>query len=263
MSLLRVTIRFVLYVVLTSVFFLVWAIGTPLAMVSEYFFRRWHYFWFRSWAQVIAHVFGVKFTIIGRPPDAPFVLVSNHLGYLDIVLLATQVEARFVAKKEIESWPFIGFLAKRMGTVFVDRERKRDVVRLNQELAEQLEARQGVVIFPEGTSSGGSGILPFKSGGLAFAARHGAPVHVASISYRTRPPDPHASTSVCWWGGMEFLGHFLDLMKLREIRCTIVFESVPLLNSNRKTLAVDLRRAVESIFTPVITEEALCTSHPR
>jgi len=263
MNLLRVMIRFVLFGVLTCAFFAVWACGTPLAVVSEPIFRRWHYFWFRSWARVIARLFAVRFTIIGRPPPAPFVLVANHLGYLDIVLLAAQVEARFVAKKEIASWPFIGFLATRMGTVFVDRERKRDVVRLNRELAEQLDARQGVVIFPEGTSTNGSGILPFKSGGLAFAARQGAPVHVASISYRTRPPDPHASTAVCWWGGMEFLSHFLDLMKLREIRCTIVFEPVPLQNSNRKTLAVDLRRAVESIFTPVTTEEALCSSHPR
>ena len=85
---------------------------------------------FQSWARGVEWILGVRVDPLGLPPKAPFLLVANHLSYLDVVILAARLEAVFVAKQEVAKWPVIGRLASLMDTIFVDRNAPRDTIRV-------------------------------------------------------------------------------------------------------------------------------------
>jgi 1-acyl-sn-glycerol-3-phosphate acyltransferase len=109
-----------------------------------------------------------------------------------------------------------------------------------------------VVIFPEGTSSRGATVEPFKSPLLALATRLGRPVHYAALGYRTPPGQPPADQAVCWWGNAPFGAHAFGLLGLRGIEATVDFGPDAIAEPDRKLLAERLRAAVEEIFTPVV-----------
>src|SRR6185436_7426012 len=88
-------------------------------------------------------------------------LVSNHLSYLDILVLATLTPAVFVSKSEVKNWPVFGWFARMAGTIFLQRTRRADVVRISEEITTVLRGGHLVVLFPEGTSSNGRQVLPF------------------------------------------------------------------------------------------------------
>jgi len=209
---------------------------------------------FRVWARGVLRLLAVRTVVEGEPPASPFYLVSNHLGYLDIVVYAALSPARFVAKREVRGWPVVGFLAALVGTIFVDRTSKRDAVRAVDELGGALRAGDDVVVFAEATSSAGSRVLPFRPALLEAAARAARPVHYASLSYRTPPGSPPAHLAVCWWGDMTFAAHLFHLSRLPWIEATVRHGPRPIAERDRKRLAERLHQAVSSQFTPVVTE---------
>lgn len=208
----------------------------------------------RWWARGVTRLLGVRIAVVGAAPRAPFFLVSNHLSYLDIVVYAATMPARFVAKREVRRWPGLGVLARAGGTIFIDREVKRDAVRVLDDLSRAVGDGDGVVVFAEATSSAGHRVLPFRPALLEWAARTGHPVHYASIGYRTQPDDPPAHLAVCWWGDMTFGGHFLGLCRLRSIAATIRVGGAPIIETDRKRLADRLHQAVSEQFIPVVME---------
>jgi 1-acyl-sn-glycerol-3-phosphate acyltransferase len=131
----------------------------------------------------------------------------NHLGYLDILMLATQVDAPFVAKAEVAHWPVIGLLCRSVGTIFIDRARKRDLPRVIDEMVAALQRGRRVIFFPEGTSTSGATVLPFRSPLFEATIRTGVPVRYASLAYCTPKGAPPAHQVVCWWGDMTFIDH--------------------------------------------------------
>lgn len=209
---------------------------------------------FRGWARGVLRLLRIRIAVEGHAPEAPFYLVSNHLGYLDIVVYAALAPARFVAKREVRDWPLVGFLAALMGTIFVDRTCKRDAIRAVDALAEAVAGGDGVVVFAEATSSSGYSVLPFRPALLEGAARGGHPVHYASLSYRTPPDAPPAHLAVCWWGDMTFGAHLLGLSRLDWIEATVRHGKEPIAERDRKRLAARLHEAVSAQFTPVVTE---------
>jgi 1-acyl-sn-glycerol-3-phosphate acyltransferase len=181
----------------------------------------------------------------GRPPDHAL-LVANHMSYVDIILIATQIDAVFVAKSEVASWPVIGHLCRAIDTIFVDRSVKRDVVRVGREIRARIDRGLGVAFFPEGTSSDGTLVLPFRSSLLEVAAREAIPVHWTAIRYRVAEGEVPAEQSVCWWGDMEFLPHLRRLLGVRSFEATIRFCDEPIASDDRKALAGELRSAIAS-----------------
>ncbi|MCB9898230.1 MAG: 1-acyl-sn-glycerol-3-phosphate acyltransferase [Planctomycetes bacterium] len=200
----------------------------------------------RTWARTVARILGLRTHTRGTPPRTPFVLVSNHLGYVDIVTLMTLVPATFVSRADVSGWPLMGRLARIGNTIFVDRDSRRDVVRANECIAGILAEGRGVVFFPEGTSSGGDSVLPFRSSLLDPAVKIGHPVHYASLSYTTPDGSPPASESVCWWGDMTFFKHFYGLLGLPGIEARVVFGPVAVSAASRHELAERLHHAVSA-----------------
>jgi len=207
---------------------------------------------FHSWGGWVLPLLGIRLTVRGTPPAAPFLLVSNHLSYLDILVLASQLRAVFIAKSEVKGWPVLGTLCRLVDTQFIQRDRKNDILRMLKRITEVLESGRGVVFFPEGTTSNGESIQPFKPALLAVAAKSGEPVAYAALSYAVPPGSPPASDSVCWWGGVGFAGHFLTVLRMPRIDATVSFGDKKIHEHDRKALARRLQAAVSKEFIVVI-----------
>lgn len=208
---------------------------------------------FRTWARAVGRLIRLQVEVQGPPPRPPFILVANHLGYVDVVMLATQLRAVFVARADVNGWPVIGHICRAVNTLFIDRGIKRDIPRVMRRMEEILASGVGVVIFPEGTSTRGDKVLPFRPSLLETAARSGREVSYAALGYRTPPVSPPAHLSVCWWGDMMFTPHVLGLLELKSFRGTIGFGEKPIAEMDRKVLATRLREAVQRRFQPVAT----------
>ncbi len=241
-------------------FYLLWLLVAPFVFLFAQPRRRWRNFIFRNWARTIVTVLGIKIRTNAIVPVTPFFLVSNHLSYLDIVVLASQLDCVFIAKREVGDWPVFGWLSRSMNTIFIDRRRTSDIPRVNVLIAETLQRGQNIVVFPEGTSTAGAGVLPFKPGLLEPAARGHFPVAYASISYRTPPNETPAHLSVCWWGAMTLLPHLCGVFQLSWIEATLTFGGETLQGRDRKELANRLHAAVTTIFTPSTVTEVACNT---
>jgi 1-acyl-sn-glycerol-3-phosphate acyltransferase len=207
---------------------------------------------FRQWARAACWIMGVRRRIRGAPPVPPFFLVTNHLGYLDIMVLAAQLPCVFVSKVEVRNWPVIGQLCAAVGTIFLDRENKRDLPATMRAIDAVLGSGRGVVLFPEGTSTKGSEVVRFRPSLLELPARSGRGVHYAALRYQTSSGSPPASETVCWWGDTPFFSHFREMLALPAIEAEVVFARETIEHSDRKILANDLREAVARSFVPVI-----------
>lgn len=215
--------------------------------------RRWVK---RVWGRGVMRVAGVRIVTEGPAPPAGALVVSNHLGYLDIPVLDSVAPMVFVARADLRRWPFWGFMATVGGTIYVDRATKRDVLRVRREMREALDRGESVIVFPEATSTAGETMLPFKPALLSDAAARRSPVYWLTLSYRTPPDAPPARDRVCWWGDSPFLPHVLGLFALRRVHCAVRFGDAPVVAGDRKALAAELRRAMLGRFEPVGGREA-------
>jgi 1-acyl-sn-glycerol-3-phosphate acyltransferase len=139
-----------------------------------------------------------------------------------------------------------------MGTIFINRQNRRDIPRAGRKIINRLNDGEGVIVFPEGTSTKGETILPFNSSFLEFAAQKNLPVSYASITYTTPSDAPKASDAVSWWDEKSFGEHLWYLFQAREYTAIINFGSEPIYNQNRKELAQVLWEKVNEKFSPVL-----------
>lgn len=249
---LRAVLRLLLVSSLTLVALVVLFLGQLPILPSSRARARWRSTVIRYWGRMMLAALGVELTVDGEAPKKPFLLVSNHLSYLDIMAIGSQVGVVFVAKSELASWPVVGFICRAANTIFIDRNVRRDLPRVMREIDRQLELGQGVVLFAEGTSSKGATVLPFRPSLLEGAVRSELPVSYATLTYRTPADEQPAHLAVCWWGGMDFSPHALNLATLRHIEAKLVFGDRRLHDTDRKRLAERLRAEVLQRFEPVV-----------
>lgn len=197
--------------------------------------------WLRCWSARFLRQMGIAVDYVGPLPRRGL-LVSNHLSYVDILVLAAAHPVIFVAKSEIRSWPVVGWLTRCAGTVFVQRGRRQDVARVIAQLPPVVHERAVVAFFPEGTCTDGRTVLPFFSSLLAPAVRNQWPVTPAWISYSLE--DGVAAEEACYWGGMAFGPHLLNLLSKRHVRARVVFGPPEPAGLDRKHLARRLHRRV-------------------
>jgi 1-acyl-sn-glycerol-3-phosphate acyltransferase len=141
----------------------------------------------KRWSDGVLDIFGLKLELEGTPPGAtpglPIMLVGNHISWVDIYAYLSVTEVKFVAKSEVKAWPLIGWFATNLGTIFVERDRPRDAARVSNEVRGALEAGHRVCVFPEGTTTDGSVVLPFSSVLMSAAIDKGVAVQPVAIAY--------------------------------------------------------------------------------
>jgi len=187
----------------------------------------------------------------GPMPTNGSMVVSNHLSYLDILCLASCYPGLFLSKAEIAGWPGIGVLARAAGTLFVDRDQARDTGRVNGELAAWLRAGLRITWFPEGGTSRGAAVAPFKSSIFQAAFLANVPCVPVTLGVATPGSAHPASQTVCWWSKEPFVGHFLRLLALPRVEVTIHFGEGVTPTGDRKSLAQELHKRVSAAFVPV------------
>lgn len=151
-------------------------------------------------------------------------IVSNHLSYLDVLIYSSVVPARFVTSKEVEADVFLGNMAKLGGSFFVERRNRSTLDKDIQDLAGTLDSAYPVVLFPEGTSSNGEQVLPFKAGLLESAFKSNARVLPVCLAYEKANGSRltrEMADKVFYYGDMEFLSQLMGLLSLRSITVTL------------------------------------------
>ncbi|MBI5432130.1 MAG: 1-acyl-sn-glycerol-3-phosphate acyltransferase [Planctomycetes bacterium] len=225
-----------------------WNLGRPFAASSAPRSRAWRDWIYVHWARATARAIGMRRSRRGPLPTAPGLLVANHLGYVDVLLLAAETGAVFVSKAEVRHWPLIGRTATAMGTLYVRRHDKRALAEVNASIGEAVRAGRIVGFFPEGTSTDGAGLLGFRPSLFETAASSGAAVHCAALRYRTRGDRPPASRAVCWGDGRPFLAHALGLLALPGFDAEVSFAPEPLFGGERKELAQRAETRVRALY---------------
>jgi len=136
----------------------------------------------QKWARKMLERVGVELKIVGAPaPAGPMLLVSNHISWVDILALHAVCPCRFVAKADVEHWPLVGTLVTGGGTLYVKRESRRDAMRVVHRMTQALKDGDILAVFPEGTTSDGSSVLPFHSGLIQAAISADAPVQPVAL----------------------------------------------------------------------------------
>ena len=246
----RLVLRLSLCILATAALATTWFVARPLFARTPDRRRALRGYVFAQWSGTCLARLGVRLHVEGAPPRERCFLVANHLSYLDILVLASQMNCVFLSMAELEDWPFIGLMARSFGTVFIDRQRKRDIPDVIRELENFIEQGFIVVLFPEGKSSRGERVDEFRPALLEPAAQSRHPVACATLRYATGPRDEPASNSVCWTTP-RFISHLLRLSMNDRIDASLILHPDVIRHSNRKALADELQRKVESRFVPM------------
>jgi len=203
------------------------------------------------WARACLGCFGVRLDLPGRPPRGPFLVVANHVSYLDVLVLAHLFPGRFVAKSEIAGWPLFGWLSRSVGTLFLEKGRARDVLRVGEQIEATLLAGVGACVFPEGASSRGERVEPLRGALLEPAARRGFPCLAVSLGYTVPGDSVGAGWRVAWWGGMELPGHLWRLLQVSRVDARVRWSEEPRSAPDRRHLASLLHADLGSLFVPL------------
>src|ERR1051325_1251047 len=204
--------------------------------------RRARAGWLQHWARFGAGIFRMKVEVKGQLPPGG-VLTSNHLGYVDILVLGSLQPTVFVAKADVQGWPVLGWLVRAGGTVFIKREQRSHVAEIVGEFAPLIAENLPVVMFLEGTSTGGEHVLPFRPSLLEPVVANDWPVTPVWIGYSLA--DGSVVDEVAYWRDMTLMPHLLNLLTKKELTAHVAFgEPMRAAGLDRKELARRLQGQV-------------------
>jgi 1-acyl-sn-glycerol-3-phosphate acyltransferase len=211
--------------------------------------------------RIVCRILGVRIHEIGQRASAEQILIlSNHASWLDISVLSALAPVVFVAKSEVAGWPVFGMLAKLQRTVFIERERRHKTGEATAEMASRLHNGDSVVLFPEGTSSDGIRILPFRSA-LVGAVHHTMgdvsgrtnivvqPVSLAYVRFGGVPVGRALRDKVAWYGEADLVPHLLGVLAAGAVDVTVTWgEAIACdLDASRKQITRDAETAVRAM----------------
>jgi 1-acyl-sn-glycerol-3-phosphate acyltransferase len=179
-------------------------------------------------------------------------VVGNHHGYADVVTVGGLFPSIFAARHDMRAWPMFGALARSGATIFINRDNKRAGYRGVGQVAAALGAGATVIAFPEGTSTDGSGLLPFRTGVFQAAVEAGAPVVPAAVRYLDVDGVPVTAANrdvVGWFRGEPFVGHILRLASHRRVAARVEFGApIAAPHADRRELAARAEAAVRDLL---------------
>jgi len=201
--------------------------------------REWRV---QIWANGLLRCLGVRLELQGTPPaTGPVLLVANHISFLDILVMHAARHCRFVSKADVKRWPMIGTLATGGGTLYIERESRRDAMRVVHQMADRLREGDVLAVFPEGTTSDGRSLLPFHANLLQAAISTEVPVQPVALSFvdgRTR----EMSLAPCYIGDDTLLGSIWRTLGARDLVAVVCFgRPQSAQGRDRRTWAAQLR----------------------
>lgn len=252
MASLRAFLRYTFLVLWTAFFVSIYGLLWPFTRYPEVRRRALRRVLLKGWSAGLMFAWGIRLELHGTPPKRPFFLVANHLSYIDVLMLIRCTGCVFVARGNVESWPVVGMLMKSIHIMFINRQDRRDTVRVNELIHHALTLNDCVGVFAESRISRGIDVEPFKSALIQPAVANGIPVHYAAITYRSWPGATPAWQVVNWWLPIPFNVHLWRLLKCRGYTAIVHFGDTPIAGTDRKLLAHQLHEAVRARFVPVI-----------
>jgi 1-acyl-sn-glycerol-3-phosphate acyltransferase len=200
------------------------------------------------WAGRMLQILGIELQLRGAPPPAgPMLLVANHISWLDILVLHAARHCRFVSKADVRRWPLIGTLATGAGTLYIERESRRDAMRVVHHMAESLRAGEVLAVFPEGTTSDGRQLLPFHANLIQAAISADAPIQPVALSF-TDVATQRQSFSPSYIGDETLVGSIWRTLSGPPLAAVLVFGAPQrAAGRDRRAWATDLHSAVEQL----------------
>ena len=170
------------------------------------------------WRRCMIATLNLRVTQHGQLPDENCIVMSNHRSYTDILLHMVGVPVVFVAKASIRSWPIVGWAARMIGVIFVDRSSTKSRAKTRNDIRDRLRGGANILMYPEGTTHRGPELLEYRPGAFRVAAEEGFPIVACAIEYRNQ--------NIAWVGEETFLPHFLRTFGGRRLEVTIAFSSL-------------------------------------
>jgi 1-acyl-sn-glycerol-3-phosphate acyltransferase len=206
--------------------------------------------WMHHSCRRVARALQFSLHVTGAVPSSG-IIVSNHLGYLDILAFASATPCIFVSRHDVTHWPIFGALARFGGTIFLRRDRRTAVDTASRQILAALQSGLPVVLFPEGTSTDGSQVLPFHPSLLEPAIRSGSAITAAAIAYQS---SSRPESAFAYYGDVRFLPHLLAMLRVPHTRTLLQFRPSSRLFENRKQAAQFLHRHTVALRTALPTQ---------
>lgn len=202
----------------------------------------------QAWSQRMLRILGIPLHVQGQAPvQGPMLLVANHLSWLDILVMHAARHCRFVSKSDVKHWPLVGTLATGGGTLYIEREKRRDAMRVVHHMAESLKAGDIVAVFPEGTTGDGKELLPFHGNLIQAAISAHAPVQPVAIRFLDRESG-NDSEGPLYLGDDTLVGSLWRTLAGRPFVAHVRFGEPQVAEGrDRREWAHDLRAAVDSL----------------
>ena len=197
------------------------------------------------WSLRMLDFLAIKLIVKGvSSHSGPLLLVANHMSWLDITAMHAARFCRFISKSDVKTWPVVGALASGIGTLFIERESRRDARRVVQQMTERLSAGDVLAVFPEGTTGDGSALLPFHGNLLQAAITVDAPVQPVALSYiNSKTLEP--TREPCYVGDDTLPGSVWRTVMASDLCVYVIFGELQRVQGrDRRTWAADLRESI-------------------
>lgn len=184
----------------------------------------------RNYTLLLRLILNIKVTVAGDEGQLErggYVIIANHVSYVDGIVLGSIFPIVFVSKREVKKWPIVGQWNMLCGTIFINRQRKGQVASLVKEMTRKLRQEANILLFPEGTSTNGEKMLSFQTVPLAAPLRNRSIIVPVTVTYKTIDDQPVTTAnrdSVYWYGDMEFVTHLWNLLALRGIEVLVAIQ---------------------------------------
>ncbi|MCM2252561.1 MAG: 1-acyl-sn-glycerol-3-phosphate acyltransferase [Ramlibacter sp.] len=202
----------------------------------------------QAWALEMLARLGIHLELGGQPPLAgPVLLVANHISWLDILVMHAARHCRFVSKADVRRWPLIGTLATGAGTLYIERESRRDAMRVVHHMVESLKRGEVVAVFPEGTTGSGVDLLPFHANLIQAAISAGVPVQPVALRFVDAKTGA-TSLAPCYVGDDTLVRSLWRTLTAEPITARVRYGEPEMgRGRDRRTWARDLRSAVDRL----------------
>jgi len=184
----------------------------------------------RNYTLLLRLILNIKVTVAGDEGQLErggYVIIANHVSYVDGIVLGSIFPIVFVSKREVKKWPIVGQWNVLCGTIFINRQRKNEVGALVREMTRKLRQEANILLFPEGTSTNGEKMLPFQTVPLAAPLRSRSIIVPVTLAYTTIDEQPVTAVNrdfVYWYGDMDFVTHFWDLLGRRGVEVLVTLQ---------------------------------------